>query len=133
MPAKKNTEKTPLQKAAEQARETYKTAKERLEKQDNAANKTALDKAQTAMREAIKNENRERFKTLGSTRVSKVIKMVKTLGNVANPRAYEYTAEDVAKAFQRLQQELNNVKAKFEASLKSGAGKSAAPQEFSFD
>lgn len=97
--ARTKSDQTPIQKAAETARAAYSQAKDKLAKADNATNKAAVDHAETRMREAIKNENRERFENIGGGRVAKAIAVIGTLKNVSNRRSYEYTADDVSTAF----------------------------------
>ena len=53
----------------------------------------------------IKNR-RERFLTVATTRTSKIIQLLKLLGNCSNKSNYDYTDEDIAKIFNALETEL---------------------------
>ena len=62
----------------------------------------------------------ERFRRVTEVRVNKAIKMIRLLGNCANPQTYAYDAAQSEKIFAALQDELGAAKERF-----SGAGKSS--------
>ena len=62
----------------------------------------------------------ERFRRVAEARVNKIIKMVRLLGNCANPQAYAYDAAQSEKIFAALQDELSAAKERFSDSGKSG-------------
>lgn len=49
---------------------------------------------------------REKFKRVASARTSKIINMLKLLGNCSNKYVYEYTEEDVKKIYNAIETEL---------------------------
>lgn len=62
----------------------------------------------------------ERFRRVAEARVNKTIKMIRLLGNCANPQTYAYDAAQSEKIFAALQDELGAAKERF-----SGAGKNS--------
>ena len=62
----------------------------------------------------------ERFRRVAEARVNKIIKMVRLLGNCANPQTYAYDAAQSEKIFAALQDELGAAKERFSDSGKSG-------------
>ncbi|MDE2021222.1 MAG: hypothetical protein KGJ13_12875 [Patescibacteria group bacterium] len=131
--AKKKAEKTPVQLAADKAREHYKAAKEKSEKApNNDVLKNATKASQEKMREAIAAECRERFLRVGAIRVTKAIKALETLRQVANPRSYQFTEDDVGKALARIKREYEATALAFETALKGGS-KEGASGGFSFE
>lgn len=58
----------------------------------------------------------ERFVRIAEARTTKIIDMVKLLGNCSNRANYEYSKEDVKKVFNAIEEELRIAKAKFEMS-----------------
>lgn len=62
----------------------------------------------------------ERFQRVAEARVNKIIRMIRLLGNCANPQTYAYDAAQSEKIFAALQDELGAAKERF-----SGAGKSS--------
>jgi len=131
--AKTKQEKTPVMLAADKARDAYAKAKAANEKTDNAATKKAMEEAHTAMKSAVKAENRERFLTLGANRVSKAVKAIDALVRVANKKTYDYTEEDATELLGALTSAHGRVKAAFSTtSTNKGTGgfsfTSAAPK-----
>ena len=61
----------------------------------------------------------ERFRRVAEARVNKIIKMVRLLGNCANPQTYAYDAAQSEKIFAVLQDELGAAKERFSDSGKS--------------
>lgn len=62
----------------------------------------------------------ERFRRVAEARVNKIIKMVRLLGNCANPQTYAYDAAQAEKIFAALQDELGAAKERFSDSGKNG-------------
>jgi hypothetical protein len=56
---------------------------------------------------------RGRFVELATKRVTRAIKDLRLIGNLANRRAYEYDEADAKKIIRALQRELDSVKARF--------------------
>lgn len=74
---------------------------------------------------------RERFLTVGASRVGKAIKAIRNLKNISSKKSYEYSAEEWTKARTALANELNSVDATFQAAL-SGKTSAAKAETFSF-
>ena len=62
----------------------------------------------------------EKFRRVAEARVNKIIKMVRLLGNCANPQTYAYDAAQLEKIFAALQDELSAAKERFSDSSKNG-------------
>jgi hypothetical protein len=62
---------------------------------------------------AEKRDAREKFVELAGKRVTKAIRDLRLVGNLANRRAYTYDDADAKKIIRALQQELDVVKARF--------------------
>lgn len=60
-----------------------------------------------------KRDARERFVDLANKRVTKTIKDMRLVGNLANRRVYKYEDVDAKKIVKALQQELDILKARF--------------------
>jgi hypothetical protein len=60
-----------------------------------------------------KRDAREKFVQLANRRVTKVIKDLRLIGNLANKRAYKYDEADAKKITRTLQRELDILKARF--------------------
>jgi hypothetical protein len=60
-----------------------------------------------------KRDPREKFVELANKRVTKTIKDLRLIGNLANRRAYTYTDNDSKKIIRALQRELDIVKGRF--------------------
>ena len=68
----------------------------------------------------MRESKEERFRRVAEARVNKIIKMVRLLGNCANPQTYAYDAAQSEKIFAALQDELGAAKERFSDSGKSG-------------
>jgi hypothetical protein len=64
---------------------------------------------------------RERFITLANSRVTSAIHQIRLIGNLANKKNYEYSAQDAGKITRALQKEVDELKAKFKGEKKDGA------------
>lgn len=64
---------------------------------------------------------RERFTTVGASRVGKAIKALRNLHNISSPKSYEYSDADVSKMFAAIDAEVAACKDKF-AKAKQGGG-----------
>jgi len=56
---------------------------------------------------------RDRFVDLANKRVTRAIKELRLVGNLANKRSYEYSDDDAKKIIRSLQKELDLMKARF--------------------
>ena len=65
-------------------------------------------------------EDRLKFVKLASARVSKALKDIQLIGNLANRSNYDYTDEDVKKIFKALNEEIAACKNRFDLSNKKG-------------
>ena len=65
-------------------------------------------------------EDRAKFVKLASARVSKALKDIQLIGNLANRSNYDYTDEDITKIFKALNEEIAACKKRFELSNKKG-------------
>jgi len=61
------------------------------------------------------NKNRDRFVTLAEKRVTKAMKDLRLIGNLANRNNYSYTQEDAQKILSTLERELKLLKKRFES------------------
>lgn len=59
-------------------------------------------------------DKRGKFVELAEARVSRAIKDIRLIGNLANKNAYEYSEGDVKKIFRALQKECDSAKSRFE-------------------
>lgn len=62
---------------------------------------------------STKRDPREKFIELANKRVTKTIKDLRLIGNLANKRAYTYSEGDAKKIIRALQRELEIVKGRF--------------------
>jgi len=60
-------------------------------------------------------KSREKFIELAEKRVSRAIKDIRLIGNLSNRSNYSYTQEDVRKIVKALKDEVDGLKARFEA------------------
>lgn len=58
---------------------------------------------------------REKFIELAEKRVSRAIKDIRLIGNLSNKSNYSYTQEDVRKIIKALKEEVDALKARFDA------------------
>lgn len=56
----------------------------------------------------------ERFRRLAATRGDRLIREISLLGNLANRKNYEYSAEEVEALFRPIESELREVRARFD-------------------
>lgn len=75
-------------------------------------------KSLSARREGAARDPRERFVALASSRVNAAIHQLRLVGNLANKKNYEYSAEDAQKITRALQKEIEELKAKFKGENK---------------
>lgn len=67
----------------------------------------------TAAKKAEKRDARMKFVELANKRVTKTIKDLRLVGNLANRRSYKYEETDAKKIIRSLQRELDILKARF--------------------
>ena len=58
--------------------------------------------------------NRDRFVRLASKRTNAILEKLRVLGNCSNRSMYSYTESDIHKMFTVIEQEMKDVKAKFQ-------------------
>ena len=58
-------------------------------------------------------QNRERFRRLGTQRTNSVLQRLEVLGNCSNRSAYDYTEEEINKIFSEIERRARETKAKF--------------------
>lgn len=116
--AKKATEKSAGRKAMEAGKKLLADAK--TEQQTKAAN-AAIDAAKAT----LKIENAAKFKELASKRVSKALSSIAGVGKLANPRAYSFDADIVAKIEKALTDEVAACVKRYKSAL-TGAPAAAA-------
>lgn len=129
--AKKAAEKTPIQKAAEKAREAYRKAKDAVEKSDNDNTRKAMEHAKIERDKAVQAENRERFLRVGGGRVTKAITAIEQIGKLNQPNSYEFSETDVTKIREALSNSLTGALSALEAAKKGNTKKDSAT--FSFE
>jgi hypothetical protein len=61
----------------------------------------------------------ERFRRLAATRGDRLIREISLLGNLANRKNYEFTAEEVEALFRPIESELKEVRALFDPATPS--------------
>jgi len=129
--AKKVAEKTPIQKAAEKARDAYRKAKDAAEKTDNDVTRKALEHAKIERDKAVVAENRERFLRVGGGRVTKAITAIEQVGKLNQPNSYEFSENDVTKIREALSNSLTGALSALEAAKKGNTKKDSVT--FSFE
>ena len=60
-------------------------------------------------------EDREKFKRLAESRVNKALRDIRLIGNLSNRSNYDYSDTDAIKIYKVLKQEIDVMKAKFDA------------------
>lgn len=68
------------------------------------------------MMDAMVDKRREKFVELAEKRVTRVLKDLRLVGNLANKGNYSYTEEDVKRIYQAVEGEMKNLKRRFEDS-----------------
>lgn len=79
-------------------------------------------KKQRRKRRVPDESKRSRFVRLAEARTEAACEKIRILSNLSNPVQYDFTADDIAKIFQAIEDEVNRSRSKFESSLKT-AGK----------
>lgn len=67
------------------------------------------------MAEPRESKNRTKFIELAENRVSRAIKDIRLIGNLANRSNYSYSADDSRKIIKALKDEIDALKARFDA------------------
>lgn len=126
-------DKTPIQKAADAARDKLAKAKEAMAKNPNDVTRKAAADALAAKNNAEAAERRERWEVGGANRVSKTLAAIEVFASCANPRGYTFNAEEVQQAFAAINAAVAEAEAKFNAALSSpGGAPSPTGVKFSF-
>lgn len=76
----------------------------------------------------VRADDRQKFVHLANSRVSRALKDIQLIGNLANRSNYDYTDDDVAKIFRALNDEIATCKRRFDMS-----NKKAEPAKFSLE
>jgi hypothetical protein len=76
----------------------------------------------------VREDDRQKFVQLATSRVSRALKDIQLIGNLANRSNYDYTDEDVGKIFKALNEEIAACKKRFDMS-----NKKAGPAKFSLE
>ena len=63
----------------------------------------------------MKEGKEDKFKRLAESRVNKIIKLTRLLGNLSNRRNYKYDEKEIEKIFSALQQEIRIAKQRFKS------------------
>ncbi len=61
----------------------------------------------------MQESKREKFVRLAENRTNKALEMIQLIGNLSNRSVYEYTAADVEKIFNALEEEVAQAKKQF--------------------
>jgi hypothetical protein len=130
--AKTRQEQTPAMKETIAARTAYEAAQKADETKSTEATKKNLLATKVVLTEALKVENRERFVRVAGGRVKKARVAIRNLSNVANPRTYIYTTDDVDKAEKALTDEVKSAIGKLRNALNKGSGTAKSEDDFSF-
>lgn len=77
-------------------------------------------KAQRKIRE---DERREKFKLLAEARVTKIIKLIRLIGNLSRKSAYKYEQADIVLIKKTIDQELNKALSRFDFDSKNAESK----------
>lgn len=67
-------------------------------------------------------DDRQKFVRLANARVSKAIRALRVVGNLANRSNYSYTDADVSKIFRALNHELKVCRQRFSSEKPAGGG-----------
>ena len=65
---------------------------------------------------------RQRFESVGGSRVQMVLDKLNNLSKCANSRNYQYDQKDIDKMFKAINDEVRRTKMKFEDDLNTGSG-----------
>ncbi len=78
--------------------------------------KTSGDKESMVAQKTEKEPRNRLFKRIATMRTRKVLRAIKVLGNCANTKVYEYSAEEIDTIFSAIENEVKRVKSTFEPS-----------------
>jgi ABC-type Fe3+-hydroxamate transport system substrate-binding protein len=73
--------------------------------------------------ETIERSKRDKFLELANKRVSRALKDIKLVGNLANRKNYEYSEDEAKKIIKALQSEVDRVKQQFQTGAQSALNK----------
>ena len=73
--------------------------------------------------ETIERSKRDKFLELANKRVSRALKDIKLVGNLANRKNYEYSEDESKKIIKALQSEIDRVKQHFQTGAQSASNK----------
>ncbi|MGB8191556.1 MAG: hypothetical protein WCF67_06535 [Chitinophagaceae bacterium] len=72
------------------------------------------------MAKSSSNIKKERFRTVASRRVQKVLENLESLSKCANKATYEYTQDDINKMLRAIKEQVRLLEMSFSSSSKSG-------------
>lgn len=130
--AKAAAERTPKQKALDNASVAYDKAVEADTKASTAATKKAVADLDAARKAAAAEVRRENFTRVAGSRVKKIIIAMRNLGGVNNQRTYSYTEADIAKAEKAVQERVNATFSAMRNGLNTSSGPAAPKETFEF-
>ena len=130
--AKETRESTPAEKTLLDLRQKIEVATAADTKTSTATTKKALADLETQIKTAQKVVNREKFIRVAGGRVKKARIAIKNLANVAVPRTYEYSEEDVSKAESALLSQVKSTIDKLRSALTKGSSAAKSDDDFSF-
>lgn len=99
-------------------------AKKAMSEAKTDAQKAAAQKQIEAATALKKTEGVAKFKELASKRLTKALDSIAGLGKLANPRAYGFDADQVAKIKKHLSDEVNACVTRYERALTGGGAAS---------
>lgn len=130
--AKKERELSPAEKALLDARQKHEVAVAADTKASTDKTKANVEatKAEVAKHSAV--VKRESFVRVGGGRVKKARLAIRNIGNIANPRSYTYSEDDIGKLEKALSEEAAKIVSKLRLSLTKGPAAAKADDDFTF-
>lgn len=130
--AKEKTPPTAAEKALLAARQKHELANKAHAEKPTDKTGAAVEAAKAEVQTHSATVNRERFVRVAGGRVKKARTAVRNISNVANPRSYSYTEEDVAKAEAALNAEVKKTIDKLRSALTKGPSVAKSEDDFTF-
>lgn len=130
--AKEKTPPSPAETALLGARQKHELANKAHTEKPSEKTQAAVEAAKAEVQKLVTTVNRERFVRVGGGRVKKARTAIRNLANVAQPRSYSYTMEDVAKAKAALYGEVDKTIAALEKALTKGPAAVKNADDFTF-
>ena len=130
--AKEKSAPTAAETALLGARQKHEVATKAHTEKPTDKTQAAVDAAKAEVAKHLATVNRERFVRVAGGRVKKARTAIRNLANVAQPRSYSYTEEDVAKAETALGEEVKKTISKLRAALTRGPAAVKDADDFTF-